>query len=470
MDDAALSASSQPLMAATTRGPSIPIGTPYLLGTKFEYDIALNAFFYSASMLASRMTTRVGYARDLTAFLNFLTRNRGNRGWRDTTADDLKAYYAWRREDPLGPRVSASSWDRELAALNRFFSWQAREKTIPQNPIPQRQRRKYHARNSPRWGEDVTPAMLSHGGRRAKVEWLPSASYRVWRDIGVRGYGPDGRRDDAFRGRWASRNATFTDMLIRTGLRLTEQASLLTVELPAPSRTNGYHRFYLPRGIAKGGSERWIYVPSGVLHDLHEYVATDRAQIIERARKSGRYVPRHGALVVEPNARYATAYGTSQRVKLELLTPDERRQTLVEANGGFEPAALWLSESGDPMAVSSWKGIFLRASSRCVAQGVALSASAHLLRHSFAVITLEQLQRGHIDALRSLSLGQRTQYVRVFGEPMDWVRIRLGHRSVETTHIYLHALAELEMQTRMALIPDEWEDARDPHLVAKDSA
>lgn len=29
-----------------------------------------------------------------------------------------------------------------------------------------------------------------------------------------------------------------------------------------------------------------------------------------------------------------------------------------------------------------------------------------------------------------------------------------------TTQIYLHALSELEMHTRMALVPDGWEDPR----------
>jgi len=43
------------------------------------------------------------------------------------------------------------------------------------------------------------------------------------------------------------------------------------------------------------------------------------------------------------------------------------------------------------------------------------------------------------------------------------VRRRLGHRSVVTTQIYLHALAELEMHTRMALVPDGWEDPLDPN-------
>jgi hypothetical protein len=40
----------------------------------------------------------------------------------------------------------------------------------------------------------------------------------------------------------------------------------------------------------------------------------------------------------------------------------------------------------------------------------------------------------------------------------------MGHRSLATTMIYLHALAELEMHTRMALVPDGWEDPRDTPL------
>jgi len=51
--------------------------------------------------------------------------------------------------------------------------------------------------------------------------------------------------------------------------------------------------------------------------------------------------------------------------------------------------------------------------------------------------------------------GQRTTYEQIFGDPLDWVRRRLGHRSVETTFKYLHTLNELAMQTRLALAPDE---------------
>ena len=124
----------------------------------------------------------------------------------------------------------------------------------------------------------------------------------------------------------------------------------------------------------------------------------------------------------------------------------------------------WLGEDGWPLAVSTWKSMFAMASSRCAQQGLGLSCHAHLLRHTFAVVTLEQLQRGHIAALAEMDPDQRGHYTRIFGDPLDWVRRRLGHRSVLTTVIYLHALQELEMETRMALVPDLWEDPRDTPL------
>ena len=56
-----------------------------------------------------------------------------------------------------------------------------------------------------------------------------------------------------------------------------------------------------------------------------------------------------------------------------------------------------------------------------------------------------------------MTAGQRGQYQRIFGDPLDWVRRGLGHRSAETTLKYLHVLQELEMRTRMELIPDDWD-------------
>jgi integrase len=257
--------------------------------------------------------------------------------------------------------------------------------------------------------------------------------------------------------------------MVRTGLRLSEQASLTVFEVPLDRGLGGYQRFWLPTAIAKGRSARWVYVPESVVADLAGYAVLDRTDVIEQARAAGRYDQLRNPLVV-PDADTPVAAqsgsGVRTRVKVANLGPDERRRLLVDGPDGLEPAAFWLSEFGTPLAISTWKDLFATANKRCRRVGVPLTAHAHLLRHTFAVVTLEQLQRGHIAALAELNVEQRGHWTQIFGDPLDWVRRRLGHRSAVTTQIYLHALSELEMETRMALVPTDWEDPRSTPLNA----
>jgi integrase len=310
-------------------------------------------------------------------------------------------------------------------------------------------------------GDGETPATYSHGAGRQKIEWLPATSYRRWRDVGIRGYTPDGVPDPRFRGRWAARNATFCDLMVRTGLRLGEQTALTVFEVPLDRGIGGYQRFWLPPAIAKGGSKWWVYVPASIVGGLVAYAEIDRAAVVAEARESGQYRRWRRPLVVEDPGRPVVRSPEGHRLKVAQLDPSERFRLLVDGPDGLAPAVFWLSEYGTPAAKPTWKDLFRTANLRCQSQGVALWAYAHLLRHTFAVITLEQLQRGHIAALADLTPEQRGHYTRIFGDPLDWVRRRLGHRSVVTKQVYLHVLAELEMHTRMALVPDEWDGPRD---------
>jgi site-specific recombinase XerD len=437
------------------------------LSPSYDYDVVLNGFFQSVGMLLSAMNTQVGYARDLAAFLTFLTMSRGGRSWREATEADHRAYLFWRRRDPDGPRISGSAWNREVAAVNRFYRWALGAGHVQVHPVPQVSRRPGPVEAG--WArrgnlDEQRPATYAHDAVRDRVRWLPPPDYRRWRDVGVGGFSGSGSPGERFRGRWAARNATFCDLMVRTGLRLAEQAALTVFEVPLDRSSGGYERFWLPAAIAKGGSARWVYVPRSVIADLLAYVEIDRADVIDAARAAGRYRPRMGALVVEDRARpiatEVAAPGVRRRVKVAHLDAEQRRALLVEGRDGLEPAAFWLGEHGQPLSVARWKKMFDEANQRCARAGVELAAHAHLLRHTFAVVTLEQLQRGHIAALAAMTEDQRGHYTRIFGDPLDWVRRRLGHRSVVTTQIYLHALAELEMDTRMRLVPDAWEDPR----------
>jgi site-specific recombinase XerD len=450
------------------RSDTLP-GTPFLIGPSFDYDIELNAFFCSAEMQSRAHNTQAGYARDLAAFLNFTLSARDRCDWRDVDESDHVAYWRWRRMDPDGPQVKGATWDREVAAADKFFQWQVDAGRLLVNPVPHRVRRimPIYSGYTCKGSSSTVPATYSHDRESERVEWLPPESYRRWRDVGLRGYGADGLPDSRFRGRWAARNATFCDLMVRTGLRLSEQASLTVFEVPQDRGLGGYQRFWLPTAIAKGRSARWVYVPESVVADLVGYAVVDRAEVIELARAAGRYDQvRNPVVVQDPNIAVAVQFGSGvrTRVKVANLGPAERRRLLVDGPNGLEPASFWLSELGTPLAISTWKDMFASANKRCGRAGIPLTAHAHLLRHTFAVVTLEQLQRGHIAALGELNAEQRGHWRQIFGDPLDWVRRRLGHRSAVTTQIYLHALSELEMETRMALVPTDWEDPRNTPL------
>lgn len=439
-------------------GHGVAEGQPFLLDPLGRYDVELNHYF-EVELVADAVNSQVAAAYDLKRFLAFLWENRGGRSWRDATAADRAAYRRWRLVDGEGPRVELVTWDREVATVNRFYRWAVRMGHVQQSPFVQRDVRHQLSHRS---GATETPAEASHLGPRRDVRWLTPAMYRRWRDVGVRGLQADGLPDPSFRGRYASRNAAYTDLLIRTGLRLSEQTSLSLFEVPRPSTATGHARSWLPASIAKGGSARHIYFPESVLRDVWDYVEVERADAVERGRHDEIYEQIRDPLIMEDPTRPWVLIG-GQRVKVSSLNAEERLRLLVATPAGLEPASLWLNESGQPSRPAGWQQMFKNANARCATQGVRLSCHPHMLRHSFAVITLEQLWRGHIKELAGMVPAQRQTYQMVFGDPLNWVRMRMGHRSIVTTQVYLHTLQELEMQTRMALIPDEWEAPVAPH-------
>jgi site-specific recombinase XerD len=432
---------------------SVLDGTPFLIDPTGRYDIALNRYF-KVQMGSEPLNTQAAAAYDLKRFSVFLWNNRGGKAWREATPEDRAAYKHWRLVDPRGPRVELVTWDREVATVNKFYRWAVRQGYVAANPIIQRESR---SREPGRQSSDETPAETSHQGARNDIEWMPPATYRLWRDVGVRGFTVAGLPDRSFRGRYASRNATYADLMVRTGLRLSEQTSLTLYDVPDVMTGVVNARTWLPHAIAKGGSDRSVYIPASVLKDVWDYVEMERADAVEQACERGLYERFRDPLLVEDRSRPFVIID-GERQEVSKLNHAERRRLLIRTDdGGLEPAALWLNEYGMPSSPSGWQEAFKSANRRCARLGLRLRCHPHMLRHSFAVILLEQLWRGHIQELAAMTPVQRQTYQMVFGDPLNWVRMRLGHSSIQTTQIYLHTLQELEMETRMALVPDGWE-------------
>lgn len=101
-----------------------------------------------------------------------------------------------------------------------------------------------------------------------------------------------------------------------------------------------------------------------------------------------------------------------------------RRQGRANNNReGAEFPHLFLTEGGVPYSKDAMTAIFRRLSGR-----VGFQVRAHMLRHSYATYLLWSLRKS-----------QTFQ-----GEPLLYVRDRLGHSDVSTTAIYLHLINSLE--------------------------
>jgi hypothetical protein len=198
----------------------VPDGLPFLLSPRFEYDVALNSYFHRPALIDAPWNSNANRARALAGFLNFLDRARGGRPWRGATEADHLAFHQWRRRDAEGPQVAGGTWSQEVSHVNQFYEWAVTRKLVGAVPIPRRARRPAPAGTVRRtvYDGEMVPATYAHDEGGERIEWLPPASYRRWRDVGVRGYGADGLPSGRFRGRWAARNATFTDLMVRTGM------------------------------------------------------------------------------------------------------------------------------------------------------------------------------------------------------------------------------------------------------------
>jgi integrase len=198
--------------------------------------------------------------------------------------------------------------------------------------------------------------------------------------------------------------------------------------------------------LTKGDKGRAIRIPASLLGRLRSYLKVERSVAVEkfRARGSSKRMPTAITCGTDVGKIDVTTKGGERKpLRLDIVTPEERRRLIIHGRDGtpIEPAALWLSEVGLPVAPNSWEAVFARASRRCQASDLAYDVSPHQLRHSFAVHMLALLIRqqfGEVSKDQDLSGGA---YRRLLGDPLQQVQHLLGHSSFATTYIYLNHLA-----------------------------
>ena len=292
----------------------------------------------------------MSYSNDYRVFFNFLWLR--GKYWDETDPDDLLDF-----EDSATP-VAAQPGTSQRCKVEQGIGCPAtplplgyRPKNLNREPDSGcksvRTRHGDMVETSDAWAKDV---------RSSNVRWLTPRAYRLWRDVGLRGYTAEGRPDRSWRGRHGDRNAAYADLLFSSGLRRTEAGSLLTWELPASGVSQQrYFPGRLAAAVTKSKRARAFYVSAQALRGIEAYVGTTRRAAIRRAQAEHRYDDLDGMrMVIDRSGRtrrilhWRDQHGHMGQGNMDGLDPDERRLLFIDGPAGREPLWLWLAEDGTP--------------------------------------------------------------------------------------------------------------------------
>ena len=430
------------------RALSIEAGTPILIDPAGRIDPRLAYFLRRSRFAFLAEETKHAYAKDYRLFFTFL--HQREKYWDQTDHEDIDDYESWRRRSEDNPRrIGGSKWARELAAFKLLYGWAVAVGHIDRSPVLTHTMRRRDgtvmevANNRPK---DV---------RASNVKWLTPRTFRLWRDIGLRGYTAAGLPQPGWRGRNDGRNAAFADLLFDSGLRLREAGCLLTLELPHALEGQVYYEGTVAAAIAKR-RERMFYVSASALAGVTTYMTTTRRAAIRRAQRQGRYDRMPGVRMVtrishgrDCRIEWEDRLGRRGEEAIRLIGERGRRLLFIEGASGLEPLALWLTEGGLPMDYRSWEAVFRSANQRCARFGKPIVTSPHVCRHSFALKMLVTLHRA-LDQRFGLSREERDDLRKVYGDAFALVKDLLGHRSEQTTReTYLEPLNGIRLATML---------------------
>lgn len=434
-------------------------GSPILLSPECGVDGRLARFMVRSSFSRLSQETKRNYITDYCVFFDFLRRR--EKDWNEATSDDLWDFEDWRLRALENPRrVSGARWNRGLAALGRLYSWAVKNGHVPVNPIETREAVGRH-------GQTVdVPAARAKDAKSSDVRWLTPRMFRRWVDVGLRGFSADGLPDSGWGGRLADRNAAFAGLLFSSGLRLTEAASLLTVEVPLQgNQARRYHTGRLAAAVTKSKRARTFYVPTAIVGEIEAYCESSRAAAIRQAQRKGRYdsLPTMRLVTSISGHRVTVLHWRDQngvigQTALARASVEERAMLFTEGPEGPEPLWLWVNESGMPLRSGSWEGVFRAATERCGkilsgAGGEAPFCTPHMCRHSFALHMLVALHHA-MDARFGLTPQERRDFRLLYGDPWRMVQDLLGHADVETTRrTYLAPVSDLRLDSLLSSPP-----------------
>jgi site-specific recombinase XerD len=443
-------------------------GDPVFVRPDGTVDEDLLDFVRSREFRNLERESKRNYATDIRILLEFLS-SRGV-SWRKATEQDLADFRDWRCRAPENPqRIGGTKWNREAAAFTKLFSW---GKVYPL-PVDVSRR------------EDRAADSVS-----SRVSWLTPRTWSLWSNVGLRGHTRAGLAAPGWESRTEIRNTSFVQLLLSSGLRRQEGGSLLTFELPVQRLRHGrYLHGRIAGAVTRSKNTRTFYASVDAVRQVETYVQSERAWAVRRAQDAGSYdrLPMMRLVTrvtrgLKPRVGWVDADGVVGGQDLDRLGWRERRWLFLEGPDGPEPAWLWLTEQGLPMAPDRWNGVFRNANLRCEevllspeereikrqfrlaeVRGKSPYATPHSCRHSMALYMLILLNE-LFESRYGLTKKDRRDFALLFGDPWWLVKTLLGHADVETTkRHYLAPVAHLHLESILAAAEstDEGNDVED---------
>jgi hypothetical protein len=201
---------------AAVEATGLSDGMPFILDNCGGYDLDLNRFFRACPTMGVRSSNSLrAYARDLLVWMRFLSERRENKPIWQANREDVAAYHAARRRSAPVHRISAASWNRAVAALEKFYVWAVEEELIPASPFGSSTT--WRRVRGGRFAPVRTVRAREAGARRGDLRFVGLDHFLSFRDVGLRGWQLDGCEDAAWSGRHGERNALFAELLVTTG-------------------------------------------------------------------------------------------------------------------------------------------------------------------------------------------------------------------------------------------------------------
>lgn len=400
--------------------------TPVVFDQAGGVDDALTAYARAIHLaVGSRGTTRA-YAIEAEVFTRFL-KEFSKTIW-TATHIDIAAYRNFRRNGSPQIRVEKNSWNKIAVAIRKLFA--------------------------------------VHRIHVSEMDWT---KYRIGReDDGEVRMVPLGMyiefRDNLLETRCFMRNTAFAEILLTTGMRCQEATAILRCEIPRVDEFGDYKNveFSLSNRTTKGNKARKVrYSKRVARHYIDPYIDEERSNRVKIfiKNKFPRLIYREQTLNSMAGFLFFTLSAERQfkllsgNGKWVVTSPKklsvEERSKLIQVEkskrrGFFEVVdvgALWLSESGTMIKASSWNPIFAKANDAMKTKSPRFShITPHVLRHTFAVNTLNFLIRGLLEIRnrRGKDIDRRGEiYDHLVGDPLQTLQRMLGHSSLKSTIKYL---------------------------------